>query len=58
MENEDVLIALVRQYASQYGITFSSAHLDDPRKKARLINLIQASLAGKRGAITDDDITI
>ncbi len=56
MEDETVLVMIVQQYASKYGITFSSKHLDDPDKKAKLISLIQESLAGKRGAVTDDDL--
>ena len=56
MEDETVLVMLVQQYAKQYGITFSSKHLDDPDKKAQLIALIQQSLAGERGAVTDEDL--
>lgn len=56
MEDETILVMLVQQYAGKYGITFSSKHLDDPDKKAKLIGLIQESLAGKRGAVTDEDL--
>jgi len=56
VEDETVLVMLVQQYAGKYGITFSSKHLDDPDKKAQLISLIQESLAGKRGPVTDDDL--
>ena len=56
MVDETVLIALVQQYANQYGITFDSKHLDDEAKKAKLISLMQAALTGKRGAVTDDDL--
>ncbi len=56
MEDETVLVMLVQQYAGKYGITFSSKHLDDPDKKTQLISLIQESLAGKRGPVTDDDL--
>lgn len=56
MEDESILIILVQQYANKFGITFSSKFLDDPEKKAKLIVLIQESLAGKRGAVTDDDL--
>ena len=56
MEDEAILIAFVQQYASRFGITFSSKHLDDPDKKAKLISLIQESLAGKRGPVTDEDL--
>ena len=56
VEDETVLVMLVQQYAGKYGITFSSKHLDDPEKKAQLISLIQESLAGKRGPVTDEDL--
>lgn len=57
MVNEDILIMLVKQYASRFGITFSSKHLDDEDKKQQLVTLIQEALAGKRGPVTDDDLT-
>ena len=56
VEDETILVMLVQQYASKHGITFSSKHLDDPEKKKQLIVLIQESLAGKRGPVTDDDL--
>lgn len=56
VEDETVLIMLVQQYAGKFGITFSSKYLDDADKKAKLISLIQETLAGKRGPVTDDDL--
>jgi len=56
VEDESILVMLVQQYAGKHGITFSSKHLDDPDKKKQLISLIQESLAGKRGPVTDDDL--
>ena len=56
VEDETILVMLVQQYANKHGITFSSRHLDDPEKKKQLISLIQESLAGKRGPVTDDDL--
>ena len=56
MEDETILIMLVQQYAAKFGITFSSKYLDDADKKEKLIGLIQEALAGKRGAVTDDDL--
>ena len=56
MEDETILITLVQQYAGKFGITFNSSYLDDADKKAKLITLIQDALAGKRGAITDEDL--
>jgi hypothetical protein len=56
VEDESVLVMLVQQYANKHGITFSSKHLDDEGKKAQLITLIQESLSGKRGPVTDEDL--
>jgi len=56
VEDETILIMLVKQYADKYGITFSSKYLDDPDKKQQLISLIQEANAGKRGPVTDDDL--
>ena len=56
MEDEALFITLVQQYATQFGITFNSQHLDDEEKKSRLISLIQLALSGERGAITDQDL--
>ena len=54
--DETVLMMLVKQYADTFGITFSSKHLDDADKKAKLVSLMQAALAGKRGPVTDADL--
>ena len=56
MEDEAILVMLVKQYADKFGITFSSALLDNAEKKQQLIALIQDALAGKRGPVTDDDL--
>ncbi|WP_297812745.1 hypothetical protein [uncultured Methylophaga sp.] len=56
MEDEAILVMLVKQYADKFGITFSSHYLDDPDKKKQLISLIQEAIAGKRGPVTDDDL--
>lgn len=56
MEDEAILVMLVKQYADKFGITFSSLYLDDPDKKKQLISLIQEAIAGKRGPVTDDDL--
>ncbi|EEF80613.1 hypothetical protein LP43_1750 [Methylophaga thiooxydans] len=56
MEDETILVMLVKQYADKFGITFSSKYLDDPDKKNQLIALIQEAVAGKRGPVTDDDL--
>lgn len=57
MEDETILVMLVQQYADKFGITFSSSLLDDAEKKKQLIGLIQEALSGKRGPVTDADLT-
>lgn len=54
--DEAILMILVKQYADQFGITFSSKHLDDEVKKQQLVGLMQEALAGKRGPVTDTDL--
>ena len=56
MEDETILVMLVKQYADKFGITFSSKYLDDPDRRRLLITLIQEPNAGKRGPVTDDDL--
>jgi hypothetical protein len=56
VEDEAILVMLVKQYADKFGITFSSKYLDDPDKKKQLISLIQEAVAGKRGPVTDEDL--
>lgn len=56
MEDEAILVMLVKQYADKFGITFNSKYLDDPEKKQQLIALIQEAVAGKRGPVTDEDL--
>jgi hypothetical protein len=56
VEDEAILVMLVKQYADKFGITFSSKYLDDAEKKQQLIVLIQEALAGKRGPVTDADL--
>ena len=57
VEDEAILVMLVQQYADKFGITFSSSLLDDPEKKTQLTSLIQEALSGKRGPVTDQDLT-
>ena len=59
MEDDTIAIMLVQQYAAKFGITFSSSLLDDsnPAMKSKLLSLLQEALAGKRGAVTDEDLT-
>lgn len=50
------LLMLVQQYASKFGITFSSKLMDDPETKSRLTRLMAEAVMGKRGAVTDEDV--
>jgi hypothetical protein len=55
-ENEAGVVMLVQQYASKFGITFSSRLMDDPVVKKRLMLLMAEAIMGKRGAVTDEDV--
>lgn len=55
-ENEAGLLMLIQQYASRFGITFSSKLMDDPETKKKLMQLMAEAISGKRGAVTDDDV--
>jgi hypothetical protein len=56
VEDEAILVMLIRQYADKFGITFNSKYLDEPETKKKLIALIQQALAGERGPVTDEDL--
>jgi hypothetical protein len=56
-ENEAGLLMLIQQYATKFGITFSSRLMDDPAHKAKLTQLMAEAIAGKRGPVTDEDVT-
>ncbi|PKO91326.1 MAG: hypothetical protein CVU15_10740 [Betaproteobacteria bacterium HGW-Betaproteobacteria-1] len=55
-ENEAGVVMLVQQYASKFGITFSSRLMDDPVAKNKLMLLMAEAIMGKRGAVTDEDV--
>jgi hypothetical protein len=55
-ENEAGLLMIIQQYASRFGITFSSKLMDDPEAKKKLMQLMAEAISGKRGAVTDDDV--
>lgn len=55
-ENETGLLMIIQQYASKFGITFSSKLMDDPEAKKKLMQLMVEAINGKRGAVTDDDV--
>jgi len=55
-DNEAGVLMLVQQYASKFGITFSSRLMDDPEAKKKLMQLMAEAIMGKRGAVTDEDV--
>lgn len=55
-ENEAGVVMLVQQYASKFGITFSSRLMDDPEARKKLMRLMAEAVMGKRGAVTDEDV--
>lgn len=55
-ENEAGLMMLIQQYASRFGITFSSSLMNDPEAKKKLTQLMAEAISGKRGAVTDEDV--
>lgn len=48
---------LIQQYASKFGITFSSSLMDNEEHKQKLLVLMMEALNGKRGPVTDEDVT-
>ncbi len=56
MEDESTLIMLVQQYASRFGITFSSKAMDDEATKQKAMLLMMQAINGTRGAVTDEDL--
>ena len=54
--SESVLIMLVQQYATKFGITFSSSLMNTPEHKQKLMQLMGQALSGKRGPVTDADV--
>ncbi|HZV98230.1 MAG TPA: hypothetical protein VFF74_04495 [Methylophilaceae bacterium] len=57
MEDERGLIMLIQQYASRFGITFSSSLMADEALKPRLMQLMMEAINGQRGPVTDEDVT-
>lgn len=56
MEDESTLIMLVQQYASRFGITFSSKAMDDEATKQKAMVLMMQAINGTRGPVTDEDL--
>lgn len=57
MQDEQALIMLVQHYAAKFGITFSSSLMQDEAHKARLMLLMADAINGRRGPVTDEDVT-
>ncbi len=58
MEDESTVIMLVQQYASRFGITFSSKAMDDEETKEKAVMMMMQALSGSRGPVTDEDLGI
>ncbi len=56
MGDEMGLLMIIQQYASKFGVTFSSHLMDDPVRKDKLIKLMTEAISGRRGAVTDADV--
>ncbi|MDR2876089.1 MAG: hypothetical protein LBV44_09215 [Methylobacillus sp.] len=55
-DNESIVIMLVQQYAARFGITFSSRAMEVETTKQKAVQLMSEALAGRRGAVTDEDL--
>lgn len=51
-----MLIMLVQQYASRFGITFSSKAMEDEDTKQKAMMLMMQAISGQRGPVTDEDL--
>ena len=47
---------LVQQYASKFGITFSSKAMENEETKQKAMLLMMQAISGKRGPVTDEDL--
>lgn len=56
MDSESIVIMLIQQYAAKFGITFSSKAMEDEATKQKAMQLMSEAIAGKRGAVTDEDL--
>ena len=56
MEDESTRIMLVQQYASKFGITFSSKAMENEETKQKAMLLMMQAISGKRGPVTDEDL--
>ena len=55
-EMEVGVMMLVQQYASKFGITFSSSLMSEPQYQKKVVDLMVEAISGKRGAFTDADV--
>lgn len=56
MEDESMLIMLIQQYASRFGITFSSKAMENEDTKQKAMMLMMQAIKGDRGPVTDEDL--
>jgi hypothetical protein len=56
MDSDSIVIMLIQQYAAKFGITFSSKAMEDEATKQKAMQLMSEAIAGKRGAVTDEDL--
>ncbi len=56
MEDESMLIMLIQQYSSRFGITFNSKAMDDEDTKQKAMLLMMQAIKGDRGPVTDEDL--
>lgn len=58
MEDESMMIMLIQQYASMFGMTFSSKAMDTEETRLKAMSLMMQAISGSRGPVTDEDLGI
>jgi hypothetical protein len=56
MEDESMMIMLVQQYSSRFGMTFSSKAMEHEETRLKAMQLMMEAISGSRGAVTDEDL--
>ncbi len=56
MEDESMLIMLIQQYASKFGITFNSKAMENEETRQKAMMLMMQAISGQRGPVTDEDL--
>jgi hypothetical protein len=56
MEDESMMIMLVQQYSSRFGMTFSSKAMEQEETRLKAMQLMMEAISGSRGAVTDEDL--